>query len=97
MRYTRRLIRRYDGRRFCGQRQIARRCWEFSVMHECRHCFEGRVPCRACDGAGSYAVTGLDDAEGVMEDCGACSGTGECPCSICAGTGEVGVDTIVSD
>jgi DnaJ-class molecular chaperone len=55
------------------------------------------VPCRACDGVGSYAVTGMDAPERIVEDCGACSGTGECPCSICAGTGEIGVDAIVTD
>jgi hypothetical protein len=98
VRYTRRrLNRRYDVTPFCQPTTIDRRSWEFAVAHECSHCFEGRVPCRACDGAGSYAVTGMDAPERIVEDCGACSGTGECPCSICAGTGEIGVDVNVTD
>jgi DnaJ-class molecular chaperone len=62
------------------------------MKYECGHCFEGRVPCRACDGAGAYPVTEMDAAERVMEDCGACGGTGERPCSVCTGTGEIGAD-----
>ncbi len=55
------------------------------------------MPCRACDGVGAYAVTEMDAAERIMEDCSACSGTGERPCSICEGTGEIGVDVILAD
>ena len=96
-RYTHRLvIRRYDVTPLL-RNLIDRRRWEFAVTHECKYCFEGRVPCRACDGVGSYAVTGMDASEGIVEDCGACSGTGECPCSICAGTGEIVVDAIVAE